>query len=75
MPIARHHGLHGSVRRRIAEACVRETHFFQCDEIWSFVGSKGKNTSPEKKAEGCGDGWTRPGKCIGCATQTISKGS
>jgi IS1 family transposase len=30
----------------------------QCDEIWSFVGSKEKNTSIEKKAEGCGDCWT-----------------
>ena len=30
----------------------------QCDEIWSFVGSKEKNTSTEKKAEGCGDCWT-----------------
>jgi IS1 family transposase len=30
----------------------------QCDEIWSFVGSKQKNTSPEKKAEGWGDVWT-----------------
>jgi IS1 family transposase len=30
----------------------------QCDEIWSFVGSKEKNTTPEKKAEGCGDCWT-----------------
>ena len=30
----------------------------QCDEIWSFVGSKAKNTTPEKKAEGCGDAWT-----------------
>src|SRR5262245_36063656 len=30
----------------------------QCDEIWSFVGSKEKNTSPEKKADGCGDCWT-----------------
>jgi IS1 family transposase len=30
----------------------------QCDEIWSFVGSKEKNTSPEKNAEGCGDCWT-----------------
>jgi IS1 family transposase len=27
-------------------------------EIWSFVGSKEKNTSVEKKAEGCGDCWT-----------------
>lgn len=30
----------------------------QCDEIWSFVGSKEKNTSEEKKAEGWGDCWT-----------------
>lgn len=31
----------------------------QCDEIWSFVGAKEKNTSPEKKtAEGWGDVWT-----------------
>ena len=30
----------------------------QCDEIWSFVGSKEKNTSDEKKAEGWGDAWT-----------------
>jgi len=30
----------------------------QCDEIWSFVGSKEKNTSAEKKAEGWGDVWT-----------------
>ena len=30
----------------------------QCDEIWSFVGSKEKNATPEKKAEGCGDCWT-----------------
>jgi IS1 family transposase len=30
----------------------------QCDEIWCFVGSKAKNTDPEKKAEGWGDIWT-----------------
>jgi hypothetical protein len=30
----------------------------QCDEIWQFVGSKAKNTSPEKKAIGWGDVWT-----------------
>ena len=30
----------------------------QCDEIWSFVGSKEKNTTAEKKAEGRGDCWT-----------------
>lgn len=30
----------------------------QADEIWSFVGSKEKNTTEESKAEGCGDAWT-----------------
>jgi IS1 family transposase len=30
----------------------------QVDEIWQFVGSKAKNTKPEKRAEGCGDTWT-----------------
>lgn len=30
----------------------------QCDEIWSFVGAKAKNTSNDKKAEGWGDVWT-----------------
>ncbi|HVW21127.1 MAG TPA: IS1 family transposase [Opitutaceae bacterium] len=30
----------------------------QCDEIWSFVGAKEKNASPEKKLEGWGDAWT-----------------
>jgi IS1 family transposase len=31
----------------------------QCDEIWSFVGAKEKNTSLEKKtSEGWGDVWT-----------------
>ena len=30
----------------------------QCDEIWSFIGSKEKNTSIEKKAHGWGDCWT-----------------
>jgi IS1 family transposase len=30
----------------------------QCDEVWSFVGAKAKNTTPEKKAEGWGDTWT-----------------
>lgn len=30
----------------------------QCDEIWSFVGAKRKNASPEQKAEGWGDVWT-----------------
>ena len=30
----------------------------QCDEIWSFVGAKEKNTTTEKKQEGWGDAWT-----------------
>lgn len=30
----------------------------QVDEIWAFIGSKAKNTSDEKKAEGQGDVWT-----------------
>jgi IS1 family transposase len=35
-----------------------QTKRVQCDEIWSFVGSKEKNTTREKKAEGRGDCWT-----------------
>src|SRR6185436_9276912 len=30
----------------------------QCDEIWSFVGAKEKNVTPEAKAAGWGDCWT-----------------
>lgn len=30
----------------------------QCDEIWQYVGSKAKNTTPEKKEIGWGDIWT-----------------
>ena len=30
----------------------------QCDEIWSFVGAKMKNTREEKIADGWGDVWT-----------------
>ena len=30
----------------------------QLDEIWSFVGAKEKNASPEKKKQGWGDVWT-----------------
>ena len=33
----------------------------QCDEIWSFVGAKAKNTKLDKKAEGWGDIWTWTG--------------
>lgn len=30
----------------------------QADEIWSFVGAKQKNTTPESRADGWGDVWT-----------------
>lgn len=30
----------------------------QCDEIWSFVGAKMKNVTPEQKQDGWGDVWT-----------------
>jgi IS1 family transposase len=30
----------------------------QCDEIWSFVGAKEKNCTPEMKKKGAGDVWT-----------------
>lgn len=30
----------------------------QCDEIWAYIGSKQKNTTPEKKEIGWGDVWT-----------------
>lgn len=35
----------------------------QCDEIWSFVGSKAKNTSAQNKAKGNGDCWTWTALC------------
>ena len=35
----------------------------QLDEIWSFVGCKEKNVTPEKKAEGRGDIWTWTAIC------------
>src|SRR4051812_38000152 len=30
----------------------------ECDEVWSFVGAKEKNTTEETKANGWGDCWT-----------------
>lgn len=30
----------------------------QCDEVWSFVGAKEKNTTAKTKAKGWGDAWT-----------------
>lgn len=41
--------------RHVRKVRVRR---LQCDEIWSFVGAKKKNTKPEKKAQGWGDVWT-----------------
>jgi IS1 family transposase len=41
--------------RNVRELRVKR---LQCDEIWSFVGAKHKNASPEKKEEGWGDVWT-----------------
>lgn len=35
----------------------------QIDEIWSFVGAKEKNASPEQKAKGFGDIWTWTAIC------------
>lgn len=35
----------------------------QADEIWSFVGAKEKNCSPERKAKGAGDVWTWTAIC------------
>lgn len=35
----------------------------QVDEIWSFVGAKEKNASPEQKAKGFGDIWTWTAIC------------
>jgi IS1 family transposase len=35
----------------------------QCDEIWSFIGAKEKNATPEQKADGWGDTWTWTGMC------------
>lgn len=51
----------------LGEACAAfaETAFngitsqrIQCDEIWSFVGCKQKNATPEKQEKGMGDVWT-----------------
>lgn len=35
----------------------------QCDEIWSYIGSKEKNTSSTAKAKGNGDCWTWVALC------------
>lgn len=50
----------GGACERFADRVFRnlQCEQIQCDEIWSFVGSKEKNTSREAKADGCGDAWT-----------------
>jgi IS1 family transposase len=35
----------------------------QCDEVWSFVGAKEKNTTDDTKAKGWGDCWTWTAIC------------
>ena len=35
----------------------------QCDEVWSFVGAKAKNTTAETRAKGWGDCWTWTAIC------------
>ncbi|MBN9460357.1 MAG: IS1 family transposase [Burkholderiales bacterium] len=35
----------------------------QVDEIWSFVGAKERNTSPEQRTDGMGDIWTWTALC------------
>lgn len=35
----------------------------QCDEVWSFVGAKAKNTTAETRAKGWGDCWTWTALC------------
>src|SRR5688500_2472190 len=56
-----------SLIREVGTACAafqRSRHIdltcerIQVDEIWSFVGSKEKNTHPDKKMGGWGDAWT-----------------
>jgi IS1 family transposase len=53
--------------RDLGEACERfhnqrvrglKSQRVQCDEIWSFVGAKSKNVTPEQAAQGWGDVWT-----------------
>src|SRR5471032_647721 len=50
----------GAACTRFHDATVRslKTQRVQCDEIWSFVGAKEKNATPEQKAAGWGDAWT-----------------
>jgi IS1 family transposase len=51
----------------LADACAGYHHShvrgvkirrLQCDEVWSFVGAKRKNVTPEQEQNGWGDVWT-----------------
>jgi len=35
-----------------------KTRRVQCDEIWSFIGAKKKNTTADQRRDGMGDAWT-----------------
>jgi IS1 family transposase len=50
----------GTACARFQDATIRNltTKRIECDEIWAFCGSKEKNASLEKKAQGWGDIWT-----------------
>lgn len=50
----------GAACTKFHDATVRnlKSQRVQCDEIWSFVGAKEKNATPEQKAQGWGDVWT-----------------
>lgn len=50
----------GEACARYHDEYVRGLHCkrVQCDEIWSFVGAKMRNTTEEKLAQGWGDVWT-----------------
>lgn len=50
----------GAACQRFHDERVRglQSQRVQCDEIWSFIGAKEKNATPEQKAQGWGDAWT-----------------
>jgi hypothetical protein len=58
--VAKMLGDFGGACIRYHDAHVRNVRVrrLQCDEIWSFVGCKQKNATPEQKLAGWGDIWT-----------------
>jgi hypothetical protein len=50
----------GTACSQYQDKALRNLHCkrIQCDEIWSFVGAKEKNCTPEMKSDGYGDVWT-----------------